>query len=243
MKYSSTTNKGTRHSEALPSEVAGTDAPAQVYSNSSDRQESWPAPINNDRSDFDDENESEPQHAIQDEFMGDLPERNDASLVAESWPNSGEEDQCVEDKLDSRPVDMMQLDDDESELRMPQARPQTKNKQPLTLRRMFLKELEAHGQKDIPREVWDYVDWQMWNLDIARTVLENHWQYIVLGKTVDYEIVDEMIGIVVPALEQSLRKRSTPPAFLIQDSADSIAIMKPFLDLLVQNCHAIGMFV
>lgn len=108
---------------------------------------------------------------------------------------------------------------------------------------MFLKELEAHGQKDIPREVWDYVDWQMWNLDIARTVLENHWQYIVLGKTVDYEIVDEMIGIVVPALEQSLRKRSTPPAFLIQDSADSIAIMKPFLDLLVQNCHAIGMFV
>lgn len=96
--------------------MAGVDAPAQLYSNSSDSQESWPAPINNDRSDIDDENESEPQHASQDEFMGYLPERNDASLVAESWPNSGEEDQCVEDKLDSRPVDMMQLDDNESEL-------------------------------------------------------------------------------------------------------------------------------
>lgn len=42
--------------------------------------------------------------------------RDDASLGVESGPNSGEEDQCVEDKLDTRPLDMMQWDDDESEL-------------------------------------------------------------------------------------------------------------------------------
>lgn len=92
------------------------DAPAQLYSNSSERQESWPAPVNNDRSDSDYEDDSELQHAIQDEFMSYLPKSDDASLVAESWANSGEEDQCVADELDSRPLDMMQLDNDESEL-------------------------------------------------------------------------------------------------------------------------------
>ncbi|KAG9583502.1 hypothetical protein KCU77_g10835, partial [Aureobasidium melanogenum] len=188
------------------------DAPAQLYSSSSERQESWPAPINNDRSDIDDEIESELQRAIQDEFMSYLPKRDNASLVAESWPNSGEEDHCVEDKLDSRPVDMMQLDDDESELGMPQARRQTKNKRPLTPRRTFLEKLQAHGRKEVPREVWDYVDWQMWNLDVD-PMGPLHWRYNVLGKNLHNSLVLEYINRSVSDQEQKFRMQAStrPP--------------------------------
>ncbi|KAH0153525.1 hypothetical protein KCU67_g9429, partial [Aureobasidium melanogenum] len=205
-------NQGTRHPEALPSGVEEIDAPAQLYSSSSERQESWPAPINNNRSDIDDEIESELQRAIQDEFMCYLPKRNDASLVAESWPNSGEEDYCVEGKLDSRPVDMMQLDDDKSELGMPQARRQTKNKQPLTPWRMFLEEFQAHGRKEVPREVWDYVDWQMWNLDVD-PMGSFHWRYNVLGKNMHNISVLEYINRSVSDQEQRLRTQAStrPP--------------------------------
>lgn len=88
-----------------------------MHSNLSEHQEPWPAPIDEDRSDIadedetdlDDEDESELQHAIQDEFMSCLSKRNDASLVADSWPNSGEADE-----LGSRPSNTMQLTDNEN---------------------------------------------------------------------------------------------------------------------------------
>jgi hypothetical protein len=94
---------------------------------------------------------------------------------------------------------------------------------------MLTNAVEAHGQKNVPREVWEYVDWQIREVRDSQIReggdIESlyRWDFIVFGKRMATETVREKINKAVQPLEQNFRSQGTSPAFLTRENSDSIA--------------------
>ena len=85
---------------------------------------------------------------------------------------------------------------------------------------MAIEQVDVQTRKNVPQEVWDYVDWQMRNVDNERDLKFRHlWQFMVLGDNMEYSKVRKKINRIVTPEVQSWRNQGTPPALFTQEES------------------------
>lgn len=66
---------------------------------------------------------------------------------------------------------------------------------------MLVKQVETYRRKNVPRGVWDYIDWEL----RCYNMQELEWSVEVLGKAIDLTTFRKRMNGAVKATDQILR--------------------------------------